>query len=82
MLRPTPLWKTDRLKWSTGRGVDVWDLFQACITGDLAAVQRLVRRDPALIRAQCSYRTPLYFAVREGKKVVAAPASLETAGLP
>ena len=42
MLRPTPLWKTDRLKWSTGRGVDVWDLFQACITGDLAAVDARV----------------------------------------
>ena len=70
MLRPTALWKTDRLKWSTGRGVDVWDLFQACIAGDLASAQRLVRRDPALIRAQWSYRTPLYFAVREGQTAV------------
>ncbi|OAI52682.1 ankryin, partial [Planctomyces sp. SCGC AG-212-M04] len=58
--------------WSAGRGVDIWELFQACIAGDLSAVQELVQRDPSLVRAQYAYRTPLYFAVREGRTDVVA----------
>jgi len=72
MQRPRELWLTDRLKWSTGRGVDVWELFTACIAGDLTAVQRLIRRDASLIRSQWAYRTPLYFAVREGRTAIVA----------
>src|SRR5436190_12721190 len=72
MLRPPELSKTDRLTWSAGRGVDIWDLFQACIAGDLGAVQALVQRDSSLVRAQYAYRTPLYFAVREGRTAVVA----------
>jgi ankyrin repeat protein len=67
MLRPRELSSTDRLKWATGRGVDVWDLFQACISGELPSVQRLIESDSSLIRSQFNYRTPLYFAVREGR---------------
>ncbi|QDT54235.1 Ankyrin repeats (3 copies) [Caulifigura coniformis] len=72
MQRPRELWLTDRLKWSTGRGVDVWDLFTACLAGDLPAVQRLIRRDASLVRAHWMYRTPLSFAVREGRTPVVA----------
>lgn len=65
--------KSDRpLRWSTGRGTDVWALFQACAAGDEAAVRSLLDRDPALVRCQFSYRTPLYFAVRENRLPVVA----------
>lgn len=72
MTQPEAL-KLDRpLKWSTGRGTDVWALFRACIAGDLPEVQRLLARDPALGRCQHAYRKPLYFAVRENRLEVAA----------
>ena len=72
MLRPIELTKNQPLKWSAGTGTDVWDLFQACIAGDLAAVERLVAKDPSLVRCQHAYRTPLYFAVRENRLEVAS----------
>lgn len=59
------------LKWSTGRGTDVWALFAACIAGDLETVKRLLAKDPALARCQHAYRKPLYFAVRENRLEVA-----------
>ncbi len=67
MLQPNELRQDQPLLWSTGKGTDVWDLFCACIAGDLAAVERLVNHDPALVRAHYAYRTPLYFAVRENR---------------
>jgi hypothetical protein len=36
--------------WSPGVGVDVWEMFYACITGDLETVKRLVDKDPACVR--------------------------------
>src|SRR5215475_14276629 len=72
MLRPIELTKNERLKWSAGTGTDVWDLFCACIAGDLAAVERLVEKDPSLVRSHYAYRTPLYFAVRENRLEVAS----------
>jgi ankyrin repeat protein len=72
MIRPALLMKNEPLKWSTGTGVDVWDLLCACRAGDLATVQRLVENDPSLVRCQHAYRTPLYFAVRENRLDVAA----------
>ena len=56
--------------WSAGRGTDVWAMFCACVAGDLAAVARLTSKDPSLVRCQYSYRTPLYFAVRENRTAV------------
>ena len=53
--------------WSSGRGVDVWALFQACAAGDLDTVRGLIARDPSLVRAHYDYRKPLYFAVRENR---------------
>jgi len=71
MKRPRALASEQPLKWSPGRGTDVWELLHACIDGDLDAVTRLVQRDPALVRCHYAYRTPLYFAVRENQLAVA-----------
>jgi hypothetical protein len=72
MIRPDALSKPDRLVWSTGAGTDVWELFCACIAGNLQDVHRLLVKDPSLVRSQYAYRTPLYFAVRENRLEVAA----------
>jgi ankyrin repeat protein len=71
MIQPDELKKSEPLKWSTGIGTDVWGLFRAAISGDMAAVIRLVTRDPSLVRSHHGYRTPLYFAVRENQLEVA-----------
>jgi len=71
MLQPAELKSDEKLLWSSGRGTDVWTLFQACIAGDLRAVQALIARDPSLARAHYDYRKPLYFAVRENRVDVA-----------
>lgn len=72
MTQPEELKRDAPLKWSAGRGADVWALFRACIAGDLATVKQLLARDPALVRCHFSYRKPLYFAVRENRLEVAA----------
>jgi ankyrin repeat protein len=71
MTRPEEL-KTDApLKWSTGKGSEVWALFCACIEGDLDTVRQLIKQDPSLVRCHYNYRKPLYFAVRENRTEVA-----------
>ena len=70
MLQPDELKKDEPLVWSTGIGTDVYALFCACIRGELAEVEALVRKDPSLIRCQFHYRKPLYFAVRENQLAV------------
>lgn len=67
MIQPDDLKRNEPLRWSAGKGVELWELFCACIAGDLPAVERLVNRDPALVRGHYAYRTPLYFAVRENQ---------------
>ena len=67
MTQPEALKKNEPLTWSSGIGTDVWDLFCACIDGDLEALKRLVAKDPSLVRCQHNYRKPLYFAVRENR---------------
>src|SRR5262245_26795589 len=67
MIQPEPLKKDEPLLWSTGKGRDVWQLFTDCIAGDLDAIKRLINQDPSLVRTHYSYRTPLYFAVRENR---------------
>ena len=71
MPQPAVLKSDQPLLWSAGRGSDVWALFQACIAGDLRAVQALIAKDPSLARAHYDYRKPLYFAVRENRVDVA-----------
>ena len=71
MTQPDELKKDQPLVWSTGKGIDVWNLFRACISGDLQAVQRLIANDRSLVRCHYNYRKPLYFAVRENQLAVA-----------
>ena len=72
MIQPEELKTPEPLKWSPGTGADVWELFGACIGGDLKKVERLVAKDPSIVRCQYAYRKPLYFAVRENQLDVAA----------
>ena len=69
--QPDELKTREPLKWSTGTGADVWDLFGACIRGDLQPVARLVAKDPSIVRSPYAYRKPLYFAVRENQVDIA-----------
>ena len=71
MLQPAELKSDQPLTWSSGRGTDVWALFQACAAGDLQTVQALIAKDRTLARAHYDYRKPLYFAVRENHVDVA-----------
>lgn len=72
VIQPDELKKNQPLIWSTGTGIDVWEMFCAAITGDLDTIKRLVSKDPSIVRCQHAYRTPLYFAVRENQIEVAA----------
>jgi uncharacterized protein len=72
MTQPDTLKSDAPLKWSVGRGTDVWRLLSACVAGDLDAVRGFVERDPSLVRSHYNYRKPLYFAVRENRLEVAA----------
>ena len=67
MIQPDELKKNEPLQWSAGKGAELWEMFCACIAGDLPAVERLVNNDPAIVRGHYAYRTPLYFAVRENQ---------------
>jgi ankyrin repeat protein len=71
MRQPAELKSDRKLMWSSGRGTDVWALFQACVSGDLQAVRALIATDPSLARSHYDYRKPLYFAVRENRIDVA-----------
>jgi len=67
MIQPDELKKNEPLRWSTGTGVDVWQMFCACMSGDLKTVKSCVKKDASLVRCQYNYGTPLYFAVRENQ---------------
>src|SRR4029434_1451769 len=71
MIRPPELAKPEQLKWSVGAGTDVWDLFCACINGDLTKVKELVNKDPSLVRSDYEYRNAIGFAVRKNQLAVA-----------
>jgi len=72
LIRPEALKQKKPWMWSPGIGADVWEMFCACIAGDLEAVKRLLDKDPSLARSHYEYRTPLSFAVRENHVEVAA----------
>ena len=72
LIQPEVLKQNKPWMWSPGIGSDVWEMFCACMVGDLDAVKRLVARDPSLVRSHYEYRTPLSFAVRENQLAVAA----------
>jgi ankyrin repeat protein len=71
LIRPRELSGDRKLFWTSGLGSDLWEMFNACISGDLPAVERLLDKDPSLARAYYEYRTPLAFAVRENQVEVA-----------
>ncbi|MDQ3696738.1 MAG: ankyrin repeat domain-containing protein [Gemmatimonadota bacterium] len=71
MIQPEALKQRKPWLWSPGIGTDVWEMFVACMTGDLDTVKRLVEKDPSLIRSHYEYRTPLSFAVRKNQLAVA-----------
>lgn len=71
MIQPEELKQKGRLMWSPGVGADVWEMFCACIQGDLETVERLLNNDPSLAQCNYGYRTPIYFAVRENQMEVA-----------
>src|SRR5215510_9443153 len=72
LIRPEALKQKKPWMWSPGIGADVWEMFCACIAGDLEAVKRLLDKDPSLARSHYEYRTPLSFAARENHVEVAA----------
>src|SRR5262245_4584606 len=72
MIQPDLLKTPTPLLWSPGTGIDVWEMFCACVAGDFDTVKRLVAREPAMVRCHYVYRTPLYFAVRENRLEVAS----------
>src|SRR5688572_21291513 len=51
MLQPAELKSDQPLTWSSGRGSDVWTLFQACAGGDLQTVRALIAKDASLVRS-------------------------------
>ena len=71
MIRPEALKQKKPWMWSPGIGADVWEMFCACIAGDLEMVKRLLDKDASLARSHYEYRTPLSFAVRENHVEVA-----------
>src|SRR5215831_7238217 len=71
MVQPEDL-KSDAYQlWWRGRGIDVWAMLCASITGDLETIKKLVARDPSLIDCEFEYFKPIRFAVRENQRAVA-----------
>lgn len=72
LIQPEALKKDEPLKWSPGKGTDVWEMICAAITGDLETIKRLLERDPSLARCHYNYHTPFSCAVRENQVEAAA----------
>ena len=70
MIQPPSLKSDAYQPWSPGRGVNVWAMICASITGDLATIKTLVARDPNLVECECEYFKPIRFAVRENQRAV------------
>ncbi|MEM7314188.1 MAG: ankyrin repeat domain-containing protein [Planctomycetota bacterium] len=68
MTRQPDFLQTDKhVPWCWGIGNDVWAMFAAAMSGDVASLTELLDKEPELIRCQCDYRTPLHFAIRENR---------------
>jgi len=70
MLPPKSLASEEYQIWGRGRGVDIWAMICAAITGDLETIKSLVAKDPGLINCEYEYFSPLRFAVRENQREV------------
>lgn len=71
MNRPAELRRNQQLLWSTGTGVEVWQMLCAARDGDAAALRKMLKKKPELARCHYRYRTPIYFAVRENRVAAA-----------
>jgi len=70
MIQPDSLKSEEYQPWSRGRGVDVWAMLCASITGGLDAAKELVAADPNLVDCEYEYLKPIRFAVRENRRDV------------
>ena len=70
MTQPESLRSEEYQAWWRGRGVDVWAMLCASITGDLETIRALVARDPNLVECEYEYFKPIHFAVRENQRAV------------
>ena len=70
MVQPEELKSQAYQLWWRGRGVDVWAMLCASITGDLETIKSLVARHPNLIDCEFEYFKPIRFAVRENHRAV------------
>lgn len=70
MVQPESLKSEEYQPWSRGRGVDVWAMICASITGDLETIKTLVARDSNLVNCEYEYFKPIRFAVRENHRAV------------
>ena len=70
MLQPASLKSENYQPWSRGRGIDVWAMICASISGDIETIKMLVARDANLINCEYEYFTPIRFAVRENQRQV------------
>ena len=66
LLRPYELRTGEKYFGSRLNNDDVWATLMASREGDLATVERLTGKEPALARFGYWYMPPLHFAVREG----------------
>jgi hypothetical protein len=64
MVQPESLKSEEYQAWSRGRGIDVWSMICASISGDIEAIKTLVERDSDLVNCEYEYFTPIRFAVR------------------
>ena len=62
MIKPDELGSERAYGSWASRGCDVWDAICACIAGDVAALGRVLERDPNV----ALYNQPVHFAAREG----------------
>src|SRR5438876_8558900 len=48
-------------------GANTWPFLMAVYEGDIATVQRMLKYDPSLARAEYAYLQPLHYAVKAGR---------------
>ena len=62
-------------------GNDLWALFKACMFGDESKVERLIGKDPRLVRGIYWYQSPVHQAARNGHAKIVRLLSLGRRGL-
>lgn len=65
MHQPDELRSEEWQPWCQGKGTHVWQMITAAISGNLPAIQQLLKEDPRLLHCSYHYYTPLYFAIRD-----------------